>query len=166
MSNYPTALFRQHRHVADIKFIKSFKNKTVSGLRIKLPQMTKKRFWEIIMCTPNMHSRDYTVRQPLLYIFQVIQILCPDENLNWYHLCLFILSTNGVSQNAISPWASSARHERNTHRPSGMQLFSSLDLFVAAVTLMRSAHGLHSFDSSVWQICWGALCRNGNRVKA
>lgn len=87
-------------------------------------------------------------KQTLLYTFQVIQILWSDENLNWYHLCLFILSTNGVSQNAISPGAQSAWHKRNAHKPSGMQLFSSLDLFVVAVTLMRSVHGLHSFDRS------------------
>lgn len=42
-----------------------------------------------------------------------------------------------------------------------MQLFSLLDLFVGAVTLMRSVHGLQSFDSSAWQICWGVVCKNG-----
>lgn len=42
-----------------------------------------------------------------------------------------------------------SQSERNTHKPSGMQLFSSLDLFVVAVTLMRSLRGLYSSDSSV-----------------
>lgn len=46
-----------------------------------------------------------------------------------------------------------------------MQQCSSLDLFVVAVTLMRSLHGLHLFDSSVGQICWGALCKNGIRSR-
>lgn len=38
--------------------------------------------------------------------------------------------------------------KHNTHGLSGMQLFSSLDLFVVGVTLMRSVCRLHSSDST------------------